>query len=264
MITLQRRVFVGFGSLAAGYALLGRGVVQPNAAWAFADDGAFHPRLLQTGEDREDLDGARRAASHWSLELMRRTSAPGRLVVDSVRPSSPQLLEEPTLVWQGSAAVEPLSATEVRQLRQYLRMGGMLVVDDRAPQSAAFGSSVKRELRRVLPSSQPVVLPDSHVLYKTFYLLPTPMGRVAGPEQLEAITSKQAIRVLFLRHDLMGALEPSLDGRGWARPVLPGGAFQREQALRLAVNIAMYVLCSDYKDDQVHAPFLMRRRQRER
>jgi len=26
------------------------------------------------------------------------------------------------------------------------------------------------------------------------------------------------------------------------------------------VNIAMYVLCSNYKDDQVHAPFLMRRR----
>jgi hypothetical protein len=26
------------------------------------------------------------------------------------------------------------------------------------------------------------------------------------------------------------------------------------------VNLAMYVLCSDYKDDQVHAPWLMRRR----
>jgi hypothetical protein len=26
------------------------------------------------------------------------------------------------------------------------------------------------------------------------------------------------------------------------------------------VNVAMYVLCSNYKDDQVHAPFLMRRR----
>ena len=34
---------------------------------------------------------------------------------------------------------------------------------------------------------------------------------------------------------------------------------QREHAIRLAVNIAMYVLCSNYKDDQVHAPFLMRR-----
>jgi hypothetical protein len=32
----------------------------------------------------------------------------------------------------------------------------------------------------------------------------------------------------------------------------------------LAVNIAMYVLCSDYKDDQVHAPWLMRRRAQRR
>jgi hypothetical protein len=46
----------------------------------------------------------------------------------------------------------------------------------------------------------------------------------------------------------------------WEEPVVPGGDVQREHAIRLAVNIAMYVLCSNYKDDQVHAPFLMRRR----
>jgi hypothetical protein len=46
----------------------------------------------------------------------------------------------------------------------------------------------------------------------------------------------------------------------WSVPVVPGGEIQRERAIRLAVNIAMYVLCSNYKDDQVHAPFLMRRR----
>ena len=46
----------------------------------------------------------------------------------------------------------------------------------------------------------------------------------------------------------------------WERSVVPGGDLQRERAIRLAVNIAMYVLCSNYKDDQVHAPFLMRRR----
>jgi hypothetical protein len=39
-----------------------------------------------------------------------------------------------------------------------------------------------------------------------------------------------------------------------------GAASVRQQAIRLAVNIAMYVLCSDYKDDQVHAEELMRRR----
>ena len=42
--------------------------------------------------------------------------------------------------------------------------------------------------------------------------------------------------------------------------VVPGGEVQRERAVRMAVNIAMYVLCSNYKDDQVHAPFLMRRK----
>ena len=46
----------------------------------------------------------------------------------------------------------------------------------------------------------------------------------------------------------------------WEFPVVPGGDVQREHAIRLTVNIAMYVLCSNYKDDQVHAPFLMRRR----
>ena len=39
-----------------------------------------------------------------------------------------------------------------------------------------------------------------------------------------------------------------------------GSEAQREEAVRLAVNVAMYVLCSNYKDDQVHAEHLMRRR----
>ena len=39
---------------------------------------------------------------------------------------------------------------------------------------------------------------------------------------------------------------------------------QRERVTRMAVNVAMYVLCSTYKDDQVHAPALMRRRSGER
>jgi len=38
------------------------------------------------------------------------------------------------------------------------------------------------------------------------------------------------------------------------------GERQREQAIRLSVNIVLYALCLDYKDDQVHAPFIMRRR----
>ena len=68
--------------------------------------------------------------------------------------------------------------------------------------------------------------------------------------------------MLFSSHDVLGALARERDGVPAFR-VEPGGDRQRELATRLAVNIAMYVLCSNYKDDQVHAPFLMRRRRAE-
>ncbi len=48
----------------------------------------------------------------------------------------------------------------------------------------------------------------------------------------------------------------------WEYEVTPGGESQREFAFRLGVNVAMYSMCTDYKDDQVHAPWLMRRRAR--
>jgi len=59
---------------------------------------------------------------------------------------------------------------------------------------------------------------------------------------------------------LLGALATLPQG-GWTLPVQGGDSQQREHAIRLAINIAMYLLCSDYKDDQVHAAWLMRHRQ---
>ena len=65
--------------------------------------------------------------------------------------------------------------------------------------------------------------------------------------------------MIFSQHDLLGALARSSGG---VHPlsVTPGGEPQRERAVRLAVNVAMYVLCSNYKDDQVHAKFLKGRK----
>ena len=67
--------------------------------------------------------------------------------------------------------------------------------------------------------------------------------------------------MVFLAHDLLGGLAVDPSGMP-AFAATPGGETQREQVRRLAVNLGMYVLCSNYKDDQVHAPFLMRRRGR--
>ncbi len=111
----------------------------------------------------------------------------------------------------------------------------------------------------MLPDSTPVAIGPDHVVFRTFYLLRRPEGRVQGPATLDAILRGGQAQVIFSEHDLGGALARSASGI-WEHAAVPGGDVQRERAIRLAVNIAMYVLCSNYKDDQVHAPFLMRRR----
>lgn len=229
-------------------------------ATAFGEGGAFHARLLSfpSGKWQQELSAARR----WSLELTRRTSAPGRLATRLVRPTSDELLQEPFAVWAGAKDPGALPPRVVRALRQYLRMGGILLIDDRLPGKGEFSASARREMARVLPESAVVPLGQEHVLFKTFYILEQPQGRVDGPVKMDAIVRGKTAQVLFLKHDLLGALATN-DGE-WARPMEAKQPHARELALRFAVNIAMYVLCSDYKDDQVHAPHLMRRRHQRR
>ena len=230
-------------------------------AFAFGDGGAFHPRLLRAG-NHPSLGVRSTGAGRWSWELVRRTSAPARLVASDVAADQPTLQAEPFAIWAGDADPGPLSAAEVRGLTRFIRLGGVLVVDDSNPASGAFGRGARRELARVLPESAPVRLDPGHVIFKTFYIVDRPVGRVLGPPEISAIVRGKNAQVIFLQHDLLGALARS--GEGFALETEQGGLDQREHAVRLAVNIAMYVLCSDYKDDQVHAPFLMRRRARQK
>lgn len=239
-------------------ALLAAGAVSARAQ-AFGQGGAFHPRLLTTA--RGTPLGAPRdtAPSRWAWELVRRTSAPGRLLVASVAADSPDLLNEPFCVWAGDKETGPLLASEQRILRQFFQLGGVLLVDDSAPERGDFGKSVRAELRKVLPEVPVVKLPKNHVIYKSYYLVDRPVGRVSGPPELEAMVRGREVQVIFSSHDLLGALARD-NGPNWKLEMESSDPKARQMAIRLAVNLAMYVLCSDYKDDQVHAQELMRRR----
>jgi hypothetical protein len=194
---------------------------------------------------------------------MQRTSAPARTHATVVRADDPSVVDAPFLYWSGDSEVAPLTNPEIVGLRRFFSLGGILLIDDAAPgdrgEPSAFGRSAKREIGRVLPESAPISIAADNVVFKTFYLLRRAEGRVEGPSSLEAIVRGGQAQVLFSEHDLGGALARGASG-GWEQAVRPGGDLQREHAIRLAVNIAMYVLCSNYKDDQVHAKFLMRRR----
>lgn len=248
---LGRRAFLG--ALAAG-----AGALFARPARAFDQANGFDPRPLLVGDAK--WEGLRTTApAQWSRELRERTSAATRWSPAPVRADEEALLGEPFVWWVGDGPVAPLTGTELARLRRFFAQGGVILVDDAAPETGTFLQGAKRELARVLPDAAPVPVGPEHVIFRSFYLLSRAVGRVEGPPKLEAIIRGGNVQVVFSSHDLAGALAQSPAGM-WSIPVTPGGEEQREKAVRLAVNIAMYVLCSNYKDDQVHAPWIMRRR----
>ncbi len=241
-------------------------ILTSSAAQAFGQVGAFHPRLLKTASTTPLAPPRDTAPGRWAWELVRRTSAPGKLLTTSVAADDPALSHEPFCVWAGEKDVGSLMSTERRGLRQFFQLGGVLFVDDSQPDDGNFGISVRRELQAVLPELPVVKLPQDHVLYKSYYLVDRPIGRVNGPPELEAMIRGRQVQVIFSSHDLLGALarNGAESAENWSLPMESTDPMARQRAIRLAVNIAMYVLCSDYKDDQVHAEELMRRRGRMR
>jgi hypothetical protein len=254
----SRRLVLALFALSLAVGLL---VLLPRPARAFGDVGAFDPRVLLTGNQTGPARTT--APARWSWELVQRTSAPARLRPTLVRADDPSVVDGPFLYWSGDAEVAPLTSAEIAGLRRFFALGGVMLVDDAAAgpagEPSAFARGARREIARVLPDSTPVGLGVDHVLFRTFYLLRRAEGRVEGPPSVEAIVRGGQAQVIFSEHDLGGALARGASGM-WEQPVVPGGDAQRERAIRFAVNVAEYVLCSNYKDDQVHAPFLMRRR----
>jgi hypothetical protein len=227
-------------------------------AGAFGEEGAFHPRILLTGAS--EWEGHRKTApGRWALEVVRRTSAPARLSPGVVRADSPELLAEPFAIWAGKNEPDPLTRSELRNLRRFIALGGLLLVDDLAPTRGAFLAGAKKQVKRVLPQASPIAIGEENVIFRSFYLLQQAAGRIRQADKLDAVVRGGFVQVLFCPNDLLGALARDPGG---VHPfeVKPDGERQRELSVRMAVNVAMYVLCSNYKDDQVHAPFLMRRR----
>jgi hypothetical protein len=245
-------------------------VSRPTIALALLLAVAFAPRVRALGEtslfdvrsvlyDGGNAHPRPNAPRRLAWELRRRTSVEPVLTPSSARLDDIAIFDTPFLYWSGDTAFPPLSEAEVTGLRRFLTFGGFVLVDDASPESDGFDASIRRELARALPTHRLGELPRDHVIFRTYYLLNRPVGRVEGPETLEGITLGDRVALVYSRHDLGGAWARDNLGN-WDFPVEPGGDEQRERAIRLGVNLAMYSLCLDYKDDQVHAPFIMRRR----
>jgi hypothetical protein len=233
------------------------GLLLPGRAQAFGEHARLVFAQARHGGRWDPRPGA---LGRLAWEIARRTSIETSPATRALGLADPDLFRFPLLVLSGDGAFPLPGETELAALRRYLSYGGLLLIDDAsASPGGSFQASARQLLQRVLPAAQLLKVPRDHVLYKSFYLLDGPVGRALVSPDLEAIELGGRLAVLYSGNDLIGAYAKDSMG-GWEHEVTPGGDVQREKAIRLGVNIAMYAMCLDYKEDQVHIPFIMRRR----
>jgi hypothetical protein len=204
---------------------------------------------LQLGETWDPYPDAPDLVSSWIAEVTSVRTSPQRRAITL---QDPALFSSPFLYLAGTTPPSEMRDDELRRLRQFISGGGFLWIEDSGGgPPGSFDRWVRRELPRVLPDSELKPLPADHVLYRTFFLLRGPSGRVRVHGAVEGVEWGGRVAVLYTRDDVLGV---------WARDALnkplrscvPGGEPQRELARRLTLNVVMYSLTGSYKADAVH------------
>jgi len=174
------------------------------------------------------------------------------------------LFRHPLLVWTGQGKFKPLTDKERRRLARHLRYGGLLWID--APTSQdPFAAQAMQEVEKAL-AEKFVPLKKEHVLFKSFFLLDKVYGRTldhhgGGDTGVRAVTLSSRLAAILTTCDCLGAYERDAFGT-WRFECHPDDRRQRERAFRFGVNVFMYATCLDYKADQVHIPFILKKRRR--
>jgi len=251
---LSRREALGALPAALGAGLL---ALRPGAAGAFGERERVGVNLLDVGAGARERP---RAVEQLMWEVSKRTSIDAREAPRWARPG-PELYDAPLLVWLGAGPCPALSEQERAALTQYLRAGGLLFIDDISPPGDdRFDESVRPLLRALWPEERLQRASEEHTVYRSFFLLDRPHGRIQRAPYLEHIPFGELSAVLYGRNDTFGAFGREPTG-AWRLPVVPGGDAQRERAFRFGVNLLMYATCLNYKRDQVHTLTILRRRQ---
>ncbi len=261
----NRRAFIArAAAVAAGALLPARTLAQQGDSTLFSEPSSSNPLAPDFTPAQLRYAGGRwrqypTAMSSFLAEVRTRTSieaAPDAALVDV---SSPAIFEHPFLYMSGRYEFEMPDAPTIDNLRRHLTYGGFLLIDDGLGlEGEAFGGAVERLMRLVFPRASLESLPRDHAVFKSYYLIRSLGGRQAVSQDLLGINVGVFTPVIFCRNDLGGAWARGPSG-GWLEECVPGGEPQRLAAFQLAVNVALYAMTGNYKQDLIHHPFIQRR-----
>lgn len=192
-------------------------------------------------------------------ELMRRTSVVAAQQRRVVRLTDRKLFSFPFLYIAGKYDFQPFSEEEIETLRRFLSFGGFLLADNSLGQMGyGFDNSLRREMKRVLPGKEFRKIPLTHAALRSYYLIRRIGGRVATTPYIEGIQLGETTPVVYCHNDLGGAWEKNALGK-WMNQCTPGGEQQRRDAFHLGINLILYAMTGNYKQDLIHVPFIRRR-----
>lgn len=242
---------------AASTALYG---TSAGAAWAFGDASRVNIGELDLGA------GTLSRPDAWErllLEVRQATSVEVEPTPARIKPDTVDLFRHPLCVLLGDGEFAQPDARGLEQLARFLQYGGALYIDDTSGGgSVGFDRAVRRLAAALFPTTPLAPIPSDHSLYRSFFLLDRPYGRVATARYLEGVTLDGAegrggfTPLLYGRNDLSGALDRAPSGKE-RYACTPGGESQRREALKLGINLVLYCITTDYKKDQAHVKKLM-------
>jgi hypothetical protein len=144
------------------------------------------------------------------------------------------LFDYPFLYMNGHGNVR-FSDAEVERLRRYLTSGGFLFADD----NYGMDESFRREMARVFPDRKLVDVPFDHPIYHSFYSLPAGPPKIhehdgKPPEGLGIFDGNRLVVFYTFQSDIGDGIEDP--------EVHKDPPEKRESAMRMAINVVVYVL----------------------
>lgn len=261
---------LGLGLLAASALLTASGPARAadassGDAFAIANSTQFRLAYVLTGD--AEVDRISRAGLIGLTAALNERTAAETGPPQALEIARDPLVFFPLIYWPMTPDEPDLDAATLAKIDTYITHGGTILFDTRdagdlnAPGTVGPGTRTLRRLLGRLDTPPLIPLPANHVLTRTFYLLRDFPGRFDGSRiwvERETKGYDGVSGVIIGGNDWAGAWAVNANGQPLL-PVVPGGAHQRELAIRFGINLVMYCLTGNYKSDQVHVPAILER-----
>lgn len=150
-----------------------------------------------------------------------------------VEPSNPDLFSYPYTHMTGHGNVV-FSNSDVTNLRNYMRAGGFLHIDD----NYGLNQYIRKEIKKIFPENDLVEIPANHPIFQKPFLFPAGLPKIhehdgKRPQPFGIFINSRLVLLYTYECDL---------GDGWEDPEVHNDPIDvREKALKMGANIMNYI-----------------------